>query len=155
MIADEELRRRQEARQAEIDGLNEQKQAINDKYQQLMDEENLRQEALRMVMSSNLQQMSDLIASYAPKWRDAGEQLAQALTDGLTGNSSGILRQINAILEGQQTAINRYMQQMGGMPNLTGASGITLNLYGLTVRKEADVEQVAGMIFDKIRAAGR
>lgn len=156
MIADEELRRRQEARQAEIDSLNEQKQAINDKYQQLMDEENLRQEALRMVMSGNLKQMSDLIASYGSKWKDAGEQLAQALTDGLTGNSGGIMRQINAILEGQQNAINRYMQQMGGMPNLTGSSGgITLNLYGLTVRKEADVELVAGVIFDKIRAAGR
>lgn len=155
LIADEELRRRQEARQDEIDGLNEQKQAINEKYQQLMDEENLRQEALRVVMSGNLQQMTDLISSYGTKWKDAGEQLAKALTEGLTGNSSGIMRQINALLEGQQTAVNRYLQQMGGLPNLTGSSGITLNLYGLTVRKEADVELVAGVIFDKIRASGR
>ena len=72
MIAAEVLRQSQLARQAEIDALREEKEAVNDKYAALTDEENLRQEALRLVMSDNLQAMTDLIASYGSAWEDAG-----------------------------------------------------------------------------------
>ena len=84
MITAEQLRQTQLARQGEIDELQNQKNAVNERYAQLMSEENLRQEALRMVMSNNLQQMTDLIASYGSAWEAAGASLAEHLTKGLT-----------------------------------------------------------------------
>ena len=155
MEAAEALRLTQAARQAEKDGLLQQKQAVTDKYAELAKEENLRQEALRLVMSNNLDQMAQLIASYGEKWQDAGEQLAQALTNGLVGNGSGIIGTPNALSNSIQSNIDFQLKAIG--TNLPAGANNTYNVYmnGITVREEADVDLVARAIHQKIQAAGR
>lgn len=156
MQADEERRLAQEKRQAEIDEINKQKQAVSDKYSKLAEEENLRQEALRLVMSNNLDQMAHLIASYGDKWQDAGAQLAQALTDGVLANSNGIINSLNTLANSIQGNIDFQLRSVGSNLPAGSAGGVTVNVYGgLTVREEADVDLVARAIQQKIRAAGR
>jgi hypothetical protein len=157
MQADEERRLAQEKRQAEIDEINKQKQAVSDKYASLAEEENLRQEALRLVMSNNLDQMAQLIASYGDKWQDAGAQLAEALTNGVLANSAGagIIGTLNTLANSIQSNIDFQLRSIGSGLPMSGAAGVTVNMYGLTVREEADVDLVARAIHQKIQAAGR
>ena len=155
MQADEERRLAQEKRQAEIDEINKQKQAVNDKYASLAEEENLRQEALRLVMSNNLDQMAQLIASYGDKWQDAGAQLAEALTNGVLANSAGIIGTLNTLANSIQSNIDFQLRSVGSNLPAGSAGGVTVNMYGLTVREEADVDLVARAIQQKIQAAGR
>ena len=156
MEAAETLRLTQLARQEEIDALKAQKDAVSERYAQLTSEENIRQEALRMVMSSNLQEMTDLIASYGNQWQDAGAQLAQALSDGLLGNSSTIMNTIQQLNEAIQTSINDQLSAMGrSIPNTLGTGGVVINMYGLTVRENEDIDGIASTLYDRIQAAGR
>lgn len=156
MEADEALRLTQAARQEEIDALKEQKNAVNEKYAQLTSEENLRQEALRLVMSNNLQEMTDLIASYGNQWQDAGAQLAQALSDGLIGGGSMILDTIQKLNDSIQENINNQLIAIGGsIPNTAGTGGVVINLYGATVREETDIDDIADKLFSKIQSAKR
>lgn len=155
MQADEERRLAQEKRQAEIDEINKQKQAVSDKYASLAEEENLRQEALRLVMSNNLDQMAQLIASYGDKWQDAGAQLAEALTNGVLANSAGIIGSLNTLANSIQGNIDFQLRSVGSNLPAGSTGGVTVNMYGLTVREEADVDLVARAIQQKIQAAGR
>lgn len=155
MEAAEELRLRQAARQTEKEALQQQKQAISDKYAELTREENLRQEALRLVMSNNLEQMTELIKSYGSEWQDAGAQLAKALSEGIIGGGAGILGSLANLENRIQDSINSQLRMIGqSIPSLP-AGGIVIHMNGLTVREEADVDRVAGKIYDRIRAAGR
>jgi len=155
MQADEERRLAQEKRQAEIDEINKQKQAVSDKYSKLAEEENLRQEALRLVMSNNLDQMAQLIASYGDKWQDAGAQLAEALTNGVLANSNGIIGSLNTLADSIQSNIDFQLRGIGSNLPVGSTGGVTVNMYGLTVREDADVDLVARAIQQKIQAAGR
>ncbi len=155
MEAAEALRLSQEVRQAEIDALNDQKKAVTDKYAELAKEESLRQEALRLVMSGNLQQMTDLIASYGEEWQDAGAQLAEALSSGLLGNSGAILDTINSLTTAIQDSINDQLTAIG--MNLPMGAGNTLNVYmsGITIREEADLALLVDEMYKNIQKARR
>lgn len=156
MEADEALRLTQLARQEEIDALKAQKDAVSERYAQLTSEENLRQEALRLVMSNNLQEMTDLIASYGNQWQDAGAQLAQALSDGLIGNSSAITDTIQRLNDAIQEGINQQLSTIGRtVPNTLGSGGIVIQLYGTTIREDADIDMLANEMYARVQAAGR
>jgi len=152
MVADEALRQLQAARQLEIDALKDQKTAVTDKYAQLMDEENIRQEALRVVMDNNLQTMTDLIASYGTPWSDAGAALVDQLTNGITGQKLAItdtLVDLGAWMSGI------VKDQFAGLGSTTsGTKSVTVTINGLTIREEADVDKVAAIILDGINRAG-
>lgn len=150
----ERLRQTQAARQAEIEALQNEKDAVNDRYALLTREENLRQEALRLVMSNNLTQMTELIASYGDEWEDAGASLAEHLTSGLTG-SGGILAGLEALAAGMNQAVAAQIAQAASALPLTGAHGVQLTIQSLTVREEADIDRVANAIYRRIAAAGR
>jgi hypothetical protein len=185
MIAAEAQRQADIARQDQIDALRDEKTAVQDKYAELTEEENLRQEALRLVMSGNLQAMSDLIESYGPKWEDAGALLADYLTQGIagpnglatgmqgildsiktsfydylgglageavTGKAAGILATIN----GMQDAVQKQFDLIGStIPNINTRGGITINMYGLTVREEADTKRIAEEVMDEVDRRSR
>lgn len=156
MEADEALRLRQLARQDEIDALKEQKDAVSKKYEQLTSEENLRQEALRLVMSNNLQEMTNLISSYGNQWQDAGAKLAQALSDGLIGNSGAIMETIQKLNDAIQEGINEQLMTIGRtVPNTLGGGGVVIQLYGTTIREDADIDRLADEMYGRIQAAGR
>ena len=147
---------RRRSAKAEIDEINKQKQAVSDKYASLAEEENLRQEALRLVMSNNLDQMAQLIASYGDKWQDAGAQLAEALTNGVLANSAGIIGTLNTLgKQHSKATLTFQLRSVGSNLPAGSAGGVTVNMYGLTVREEADVDLVARAIQQKIQAAGR
>lgn len=154
MQEDEALRQTQATRELEKERLNQEKQAIQERYDSLMSEENLRQEALRLVMSSNLEAMTDLISSYGSQWQDAGAQLAQALSDGIIGNASGIMDAISRLESGIQTRINAQLSNIGRLP--AQSSGVTVSIQGdLVVREEADVDRIAAAIMRSIEAESR
>ncbi len=153
LVADEQRRQDQLARQAEIDALQDEKTAVSDKYAQLMDEENLRQEALRVVMSNNLQQMADLIASYGSVWEDAGATLAERLTSGFAGGS--IMATIENLVSGMNAAVDRQLEQIANSIPSVRSGGITVNMYGLTVREEADAKRIAEYMMDEIDRKSR
>ena len=153
MQADEELRQRQLAREAEKNSLQAQKKAIQEKYASLMSEENIRQEALRMVMSNNLQAMTELIASYGDAWKDAGATLAEHLTQGIA--NAPILRTIDTLNAKLQNMAYEQLTTLK-FPNAASlGSGITINMNGLTVREDADIDRLADAFYKKILAAGR
>ena len=154
LMEDEALRQTQAARQAEIEALQNEKDAVNDRYALLTQEENLRQEALRLVMSNNLTQMTELIASYGEEWEDAGASLAEHLTSGLTG-AGGILAGLEALAMGMNQAVTAQIAQAASALPLTSARGVQLNIQSLTVREEADIDRVANAIYRRIAAAGR
>ena len=154
LMEDEALRQTQAARQAEIEALQNEKDAVNDRYALLTQEENLRQEALRLVMSNNLTQMTELIASYGEEWEDAGASLAEHLTSGLTG-AGGILTSLEALATGMNQAVTAQIAQAASALPLTSARGVQLNIQSLTVREEADIDRVANAIYRRIAAAGR
>ena len=154
LMEDEALRQTQAARQAEIEALQNEKDAVNDRYALLTQEENLRQEALRLVMSNNLTQMTELIASYGEEWEDAGASLAEHLTSGLTG-AGGILTSLEALAAGMNQAVTAQIAQAASALPLTSARGVQLNIQSLTVREEADIDRVANAIYRRIAAAGR
>ena len=154
MQADEELRQKQLAREAEKDSLQAQKKAIQERYASLMSEENIRQEALRMVMSNNLQAMTDLIASYGDAWKDAGAKLAEYLTEGIAGKSAPIIRTINRLNEALQSTVYEQLTTLK-FPSATNLGGITINMNGLTVREDADIDRLADAFYKKVLAAGR
>lgn len=154
LMEDEALRQTQAARQAEIEALQNEKDAVNDRYALLTQEENLRQEALRLVMSNNLTQMTELIASYGEEWEDAGASLAEHLTSGLTG-AGGILAGLEALATGMNQAVTAQIAQAASALPLTSARGVQLNIQSLTVREEADIDRVANAIYRRIAAAGR
>jgi len=107
-------------------------------------------------MSNNLQEMTDLIASYGNQWQDAGAQLAQALSDGLIGNSSAITDTIQRLNDAIQEGINQQLSAMGrSIPNTLGTGGVVINMYGLTVRENEDIDGIANTLYDRIQAAGR
>ena len=154
LMEDEALRQNQAARQAEIEALQNEKDAVNDRYALLTQEENLRQEALRLVMSNNLTQMTELIASYGEEWEDAGASLAEHLTSGLTG-AGGILAGLEALATGMNQAVTTQIAQAASALPLSGMRGVQLNIQSLTVREEADIDRVANAIYRRIAAAGR
>ena len=154
LMEDEALRQTQAARQAEIEALQNEKDAVNDRYALLTQEENLRQEALRLVMSNNLTQMTELIASYGEEWEDAGASLAEHLTSGLTG-AGGILAGLEALATGMNQAVTTQIAQAASALPLSGMRGVQLNIQSLTVREEADIDRVANAIYRRIAAAGR
>lgn len=154
LMEDEALRQTQAARQAEIEALQNEKDAVNDRYALLTQEENLRQEALRLVMSNNLTQMTELIASYGEEWEDAGASLAEHLTSGLMG-AGGILASLEALATGMNQAVTAQIAQAASALPLSGTRGVQLNIQSLTVREEADIDRVANAIYRRIAAAGR
>ena len=154
-ISAEQLRQTQAARQAEIEALQEEKDAVNDRYAQLTSEENLRQEALRLVMGNNLQQMTDLIASYGDEWEDAGASLAEHLTSGVTGAGTGILASLESLVAGMNQAVTRQLEQAASAVPAMSARGFQVTIESLSVREEADIDKVASAIYRKMAAAGR
>lgn len=154
MIADEQRRQEQLARQAEIDALKDQKTAVNDKYTQLMNEENLRQEALRMVMSNNLQQMTDLIASFGTPWEDAGASLVQYLTTGITSGKSTIIGALENLSNGMQEAVQRQLAMIGqSIPNVSGGGGMIVNFYNTQIGSQQDADYVLDELDRRIARA--
>ncbi len=151
MVAAEALRQAQLARQAEIDALREEKESVNDKYAALTDEENLRQEALRMVMSDNLQAMTDLIASYGSAWEDAGESLAQYLTDGLNSEKQRVIDTMTSLVNGLDEVVAAQLQGViSGVPEIASRL-VTVNLYGAVFEKDVDVTEVIDAINRRLR----
>lgn len=148
MEADEELRRKQAARQDEKSLLQQQKKALQDKYAQLSDEENVRQEALRMVMNNNLHEMATLIESYGDTWKDAGMQLAESLTNGLLSGKDRIVETINRLNTTINDAVLGQMRN-AAIPNVSGGHGVVVQINGLTVREEADIDKIADAIYRK------
>ncbi len=146
MIAAEALRQAQLARQTEIDALREEKETVNDKYADLTNEENLRQEALRLVMSDNLQAMTDLIASYGSAWEDAGESLAQYLTEGLNSEKQRVIDSMTSLMSGLDEVVAAQLQGViSGVPEIASRL-VTVNLYGAIFEKDVDVTEVIDAI---------
>lgn len=153
MITAEQLRKTQEARQAEINALRDEKTAVQDKYADLTNEENLRQEALRMVMSNNLQAMADLITSYGPKWENAGALLADYLTQGIV-DQGGLAAGLQGIMDDIKSSFLANLQGLAGGATIP-RGGVMVQIQGdLYVREEADVDKVAAEILYKINRAG-
>lgn len=144
MEADEELRLRQADRNEEKERLQAEKQAIQDRYVEITSEENLRQEALRLVMSKNLDEMTDLIASYGNEWKDAGAQLAEYLTQGITGGS--VIEALTSLNQRIQDSINQQLKNIGNsIPNITaaGSTSVVIQMDGITIREDADIHALA------------
>ena len=151
MEADEALRLKQQEREAEKAALQDQKKAVQNKYATLMSEENMRQEALRLVMSQNLQAMTELIQSYGSEWQDAGTSLAEHLTKGLHSRQDAILDVINRLDEGIQARIQTQLNAIGsGLPAIN-KGGIVININGMTIREEADIDKLAESLYRKIQ----
>lgn len=160
LVAKEELRQTQLERDKEKDALQSQMDAVDEKYDTLIQEENLRQEALRLCMSGNLDQMTTLIESYGDQWESAGASLAEALTQGIIGNSGGLLstiqaaaEQMNANVQSQLLAASR--QAVSTQTAQIRYGDINLKVDGLTVREEADIKKVATKLYDMIQSEGR
>ena len=156
MEEDEALRLTQAARDDEKQRLQDEKKRIQDRYDRLMSEENLRQEALRLVMSNNLKAMTDLIRSYGDEWKDAGAQLAEYLLQGVAGADSPIVRTIARLTEGLQTTVNRQIANIGStIPAINQTNAINIYMQGLTIREDADIDLLADEMYARVQAAGR
>jgi hypothetical protein len=119
-----------------------------------MDEENLRQEALRLVMSNNLQEMTDLIASYGQPWKDAGQELVDYLTNGLTDGKQKIIDTLNDLVSGMSDAVQTQIGLItAGLPSVTPQS-FTIEMNNTIIREEADVQKVAAALYNKMQQAG-
>ena len=158
LIADEEARLRENERDKQRDEINAEIDAVNDKYDKLTSEENLRQEALRICMDGNLAEITALIESYGGEWKNAGESLAQALTDGLIGGSDGILGMLKNVQDALTESVNAQLQGITDTvysKSDPARSGINIEVGELVVREEADIEKIAQALLDQIESAGR
>lgn len=158
LIADEEARLRKNERDKQRDEINAEIDAVNDKYDKLTSEENLRQEALRICMDGNLAEITALIKSYGGEWKNAGKSLAQALTDGLIGGSDGILGMLKNVQDALTESVNAQLQGITDTvysKSDPSRSGINIEVGELVVREDADIEKIAQTLLDQIESAGR
>lgn len=80
------------------EGLNLEKTAIQTHYSSLMEQENLMQEARKMAISKNNNEIISLLATYNPKWQDAGQSFADAMVSGLNSENETMQQAISRSL---------------------------------------------------------
>lgn len=68
------------------------------KYEKLMSEEALFEEARLMVLKDNQEEMLKLLSTYNPKWQDAGQSFGNSLLEGLNSTKKTIQQTIKDML---------------------------------------------------------
>lgn len=83
---------------ATLDAIDDEIQAQKDKYDLLLDDENLYNEALILLMSGRLDDIVNLLNAWNPDWQNAGQSLGDALVYGLRSTKQDVANAVNEIL---------------------------------------------------------
>jgi len=100
-LADEKQRMK-EAKDAlqhpKLEELDIQKDALKKQFDELTSAENLKAEALKLMMSGQQDDLLALLDSYAPGWRDAGKSFAEMLSLGISDGREKIEKSLSDTL---------------------------------------------------------
>ncbi len=82
----------------ETERLQKEKKKREEHYAELMNKEVLNAESRKLLLDGNSKELVDLLESYNPKWRDAGQSLGDSLVNGLNSKKSDMQTAVNEIL---------------------------------------------------------
>ena len=146
-ILQEQERQLDLERQAQKDEVSAALERVDQKYDALVGAESLRQETLKTLLSGNLDQMAALIEQNAPRFLDAGALLADCLTEGLTGDKTGLLSALTAAFDGIAQRARGNIEQLAGAAVGTLGQG--------AVNEASDADAVLETIGEAVRSAQR
>lgn len=79
--------------------LNNEKTAIKTHYEELTSSEYIQAEARKLLIEQNNEEIVRLLQTYVPKWQDAGQSMADALTNGLNSENMTIADAVREALD--------------------------------------------------------
>jgi chromosome segregation ATPase len=110
-------------------------QATKEKFEKLMTEEALFEEARQMVIKDNQDEILKLLQTYNPKWQDAGQSFGQSLLDGLNSTKATIQQTVKDML-GMLDFMENEKKYLSGLVQ----TGLKTNNAGLVkwAKKQAE-----------------
>lgn len=90
----------EEARsRAIIDGLNQRLSNTKELYKELLKEENIYNEARKLMIEKQNDEIQDLLETYNKQWKDKGQSFGESLIDGLKSTQSNLEKEIEKMLK--------------------------------------------------------
>jgi len=134
--------------QSKLDELDIQKDAIKKYFDELMSSENLKTDALKLMLSGQQDEILTLLDSYNPGWRDAGKSFAEMLGAGISDGRAGIDRSLTETLNLINGANITFSQSTGSNPQVAAAS---ITFAGLEQNKiDTELKTVLNAISDML-----
>ncbi|SDD26889.1 phage tail tape measure protein, TP901 family, core region [Paenibacillus sp. UNCCL117] len=81
------------------ESLEEEKKAIKQKFDELKADENTRAEARKLIIEQNNEEIIQLLETYAPKWQDAGQSMADSFAKGLDSEKRSIAEAVKSAID--------------------------------------------------------
>lgn len=116
-----------ESIKAEIDEIEATKKVWEDKikakYETLMSQEAIENEARKLILEGNEEEIIELLESHNPHWQDAGRSFGEKLVEGLKSMSTPIKDAVESIVD----IANGTIAQLKETTSLALANGLSLN----------------------------
>lgn len=155
LILQEEQRLADAQRQAQIDRLTAQIDAIDEQYDKLTDESNLNMEAAALALSGNMDAMAAIIGEYTPQFKNAGEDLMAYLTEGITSQKTSLLSILTSVFDDAAAQAMARIESLGGAASVLGYNPVTVYFSIDNVNEASDFETVQQKLADMVRSATR
>jgi len=137
---EEKKKHEQQLSEEKQKGISAEMKSIEDHYKTLKSEEALQNEARKLVIANNNEEIVKLLGEYNPKWQDAGQSFGESLLDGLNSTKSSIKQAVNSIL----TLVNKGSQDVlsgNGFTTYIVKAGDTLS--AIAQKFETSIKKIA------------
>ncbi len=155
LILSEKERLEDDLRQKEIDDLQDEMDRVDEEYDKLTEEENLKQEALKLALSGNINEMVSIIDKYQEKFKNAGENLMQYLTEGVTAEKEGLLNTLKSIFERIEQDAVANIEQIASQGVGVNRNSVQVDASGWVINEASDKDAIFSELESTIRRAQR
>ena len=147
----------EEEKKIKEEGLSEKKELLNRHFEELTSDENLRNEALKLLQSKNQEEILNLLKTYEPDWQNQGQSFADAFLNGLNSSKQSIEDAIteafslDETIKGQKEALEGLEKSIRETEEAAGALGGALGGAGGELEDFGDILTGLDENFDKVK----